>query len=44
VRDQLFTDLKTQRAREWVAKSDKETKVEFPNPDFPPKKQAAAGK
>ena len=41
VRDQIFSELKTQRARDWVSKTDKETKVEFPNPDFPPKKPAA---
>jgi peptidyl-prolyl cis-trans isomerase C len=44
VRDQIFTELKTQRAREWVERTNKETKVEFPYPDFPPKAQPAAGK
>lgn len=39
VRDQIFTELKTARAQTWVTQTDKETKVEFPNPDFPPKKQ-----
>ncbi len=39
VRDQIFTELKTARARAWVQQTDKDTKVEFPNPDFPPKKQ-----
>jgi peptidyl-prolyl cis-trans isomerase C len=41
VRDQIFTQLKTDRARAWVTKTDKETKVEFPSPEFPPKKQPA---
>lgn len=46
VRDQIFTQLKTARARAWVDKTDKEIKVEFPNPAFPPKKAPAppAGK
>jgi peptidyl-prolyl cis-trans isomerase C len=38
VRDQIFTQLKTDHAREWVTKTDKDTKVEFPDPAFPPKK------
>jgi hypothetical protein len=42
VRDQIFTQLKTERAKAWVTKTDRETKVEFPSPEFPPKKQAAA--
>jgi peptidyl-prolyl cis-trans isomerase C len=42
VRDQIFTQLKTERAKAWVTKTDRETKVDFPNPEFPPKKQAAA--
>jgi hypothetical protein len=42
-RDQIFTELKTAHARDWVTKTDTETKVEFPDPAFPPKK-AGAGK
>ncbi len=42
VRDQIFNMLKNQRAQEWVRKADQGTKVEFPNPDFPPKKQQPA--
>jgi hypothetical protein len=38
VRDQIYNQLKTDQAREWVSKTDKETKVEFPDPAFPPKK------
>lgn len=41
VRDQIFTQLKTAHAKEWVDKTDRATKVEFPDPDFPPKKQPA---
>lgn len=41
VRDQIFTTLKTQRAQQWVSQTDKEVKVEFPNPAFPPKQQPA---
>lgn len=43
VRDQIFSTLKTQRAQQWVSQTDKEVKVEFPNPAFPPK-QYPAGK
>ena len=38
VRDQIFTELKTQRGKAWVAQTDKDIKVEFPSPEFPPKK------
>jgi peptidyl-prolyl cis-trans isomerase C len=41
VRDQIYTDLKTNRAKAWVGQTDRDTKVEFPNPDWPPKKQQA---
>jgi peptidyl-prolyl cis-trans isomerase C len=41
VRDQIFAQLKTDHARDWLSKADRETKVEFPNPAFPPKKPGA---
>ena len=41
VRDQIFTELKGERARAWVNRTERETKVEFPSPDFPPGKPAA---
>lgn len=37
VRDQIFQVLKQQHAAEWVKRTDAEVKVDFPNPDFPPK-------
>lgn len=40
VRDQIFTDIKTEHANVWVRKTDSETKVEFPNPAYQPKGQA----
>ncbi|HKE20814.1 MAG TPA: peptidylprolyl isomerase [Bryobacteraceae bacterium] len=41
VRDQIFMKLKTERGQAWETKMDKETKVEFPDPAFPPKKAPA---
>ena len=43
VRDQIFTEIKTEHASEWVKKTDRETKVEFPNPAYQPKARPAAG-
>jgi hypothetical protein len=37
VRDQIFNVLKQQHAKEWIARTDTEVKVSFPNPAFPPK-------
>jgi len=44
VRDQIFTQLKNERTQAWVRRTDQETKVEFPDPAFPPKSQPATGK
>lgn len=44
VRDQIFTTLKTQHAQQWVGQIDREIKVEFPNPAFPPPKPQPAAK
>lgn len=43
VRDQIFTEIKTEHASEWVKKTDRETKVEFPNPAYQPKARPTAG-
>lgn len=43
VRDQIFTQLKTERGKAWVTKTDEQIKVDFPSPDFPPKKAPPAG-
>ena len=37
VRDQIFSLLKQQHAKEWVDRTNTEIKVDFPNPAFPPK-------
>jgi len=37
VRDQIFTVLKQQHAKEWMDRINSEVKVEFPNPEFQPK-------
>jgi len=37
VRDQIFSELKQQHAKEWVQRMNAEVKVDFPNPAFPPK-------
>jgi len=40
VRDQIFTELKQSHAQDQVSKLDREVKVNFPNPAYPPAKQA----
>ena len=42
VRDQIFSELKQAHAQDTISKLDREVKVEFPNPAFPPPKQPAA--
>ncbi len=37
VRDQIFSQLKQQHAKEWAERINAEIKVDFPNPAFPPK-------
>jgi hypothetical protein len=44
VRDQIFSEIKTLHAKDWVTKADRETKVEFPNPAFQPKPGQPIGK
>lgn len=44
VRDQIFSQLKNERTQSWVRRTDQETKVEFPDPAFPPKAQPSGGK
>jgi peptidyl-prolyl cis-trans isomerase C len=42
VRDQIFAQLKQTNAKEEIDKMDREVKVEFPNPAFPPPKPGAS--
>ena len=44
LRDQIFSEIKTLHARDWVTRTDRETKVEFPNPSYQPKPGQPLGK